>query len=436
MDARTLWRGQPDTTRRMLGRLLALSMVLHAPFTPWAALIGALRAFAGSDEPPAEIEPLTAIPIDLLEEESPPTPPPAAAAPPEAAPPETPKSPERAPEQPKERDAGAPDAGAVDAGPKDAGEDGGPADGGVRERAIADPLAVKGDARKVIDSDANVQLRIFTSRIRKHPLGGRVGRLLGSVYQWRDFFGPAALDPIADVDQILVWGPQLRDSSQVGAVLKLNVPDDRIHGAVDALVKSDPEGHWIEDAGVPSAIARADRAPRHFVLPAPGVVVVVPPGPVAEFAAQFGSALAGAVRDRGGSEVVSAKVKTPWRAFRGVFKVPQSISFAKGTVTPTPDGGALIEIEAEDESPETANSDAAYLETTITSVTQVDLGLLGAVLGGSTVRFVEKVEFSAQGNKIYGRITLTQEQIRRALDFADSYINQPRPKRLSDAGVK
>jgi hypothetical protein len=124
-----------------------------------------------------------------------------------------------------------------------------------------------------------------TARIRKHPLGGRIGKLLGSVYQWRDFFGPAALDPIRDVDQIVVVGPQFRDSSGVVAVLKLNVPDERVRLAIDALVKSDPEGQWL-DAGAPSAIAHADRAPREFVLPAPGIVVVTPPGGLAEQAAK------------------------------------------------------------------------------------------------------------------------------------------------------
>ncbi|HEV8247445.1 MAG TPA: hypothetical protein VGP93_16830, partial [Polyangiaceae bacterium] len=292
----------------------------------------------------------------------------------------------------------------------------------------SDPIALKGAERKVVDTNANVQLRVYTSRIRKHPLGGRIGKLLGSVYQWRDFFGPAALDPIRDVDQIVVVGPQFRDSSGVVAVLKLNVPDERVRIAIDALVKADPEGQWL-DAGAPSAIAHADRAPREFVLPAPGIVVVTPPGSLADEAAKIGGRWQSMMRDSGGAEVVSAKVKTPWRALSGVFNAPKSIKWARAQVTPTADRGVLIEIEAEDESAETANENAAHLQTAVTAATQLDLGVFGAFLGSAQHRFVEKVEFTAQGSTIHGKLTLTEQQLLTALDLVAAYIGQPRQVR-------
>ena len=75
----------------------------------------------------------------------------------------------------------------------------------------------------------------------------------------------------------MIVGPELRDSSKVVAILKLNVSGPRVREAIDAIVRADTEhGEWL-DAGIPAATAYADRAPRIFVMPAPNMVVVVPP---------------------------------------------------------------------------------------------------------------------------------------------------------------
>jgi hypothetical protein len=403
------------------------SLLLHLPFTPWGALIDALRGLAGAGEPIPDAPPLTTIPFDLIEDESLTEPAPSPAPPPTAAPP--PPTVSEPPEPEGQLDAGVPDAGRHEA-PRDAGapdaepEDAGLAtDAGVTDAGgISDPIALKGAERKVADPNANVQLRVFNARIRKHPLGPRIGRMLGSIYQWRDFFGPTGLDPIRDVDQIMVLGSQFRDSSGVVAFLKLNVPDDQVRAAVDALVKSDPEGGWL-DAGVPQATAHADRAPRVFTLPSPGIVVVTPPGSVAESATQLPRNYN--LRESKGDEVASAKVKTPWRALRGIFKAPQTISVARVRLTPTPTRGAVIDIEAEDESPEQAREDAVYLANAVTAATQL------SVLGFTT-RFVDRIEFSAQGSTIIGKLVLSEQQLLTALDFAEAYIAPPR---RGDAGA-
>lgn len=434
VEAWTLWRGQRDTTRRALWVLLVLSLLLHLPLTPLARLMGLWRAF-GDAGAPVDVPEMTGIPVDLIEEdEGPPTPPPPAPEPPpEPAVAPEPTAPAKDPEQPKaERDAGAPDAGPSDAGAEDAGSaDAGPAAdaGPSRDAGIADPIALKGDVRDVMDSNAAVQLRVYTARIRKLPLGARVGKLLGSIYQWRDFFGPAGIDPIRDVDQILVIGPQLRDSSGVVAVLKLRVPEQQIRQAIDHIVQADTAGgQWIEDAGVPVAIAQADRAPRAFVIAGPGVVVVAPPR-LQEDVTRKAKALTRVLRDGGGAEVLSAKVKTPANALRGIFNAPRSIKQAKVLVVPTPDNGAEILIEAQDADAATAEESARYLESSVSVATEFDPGMLGSVFGFGKTKFVESVEFRAEGSTIHGRLYLTQKQIVTLLDLVGAYIGQPRPKR-------
>src|SRR5688572_28139466 len=72
VDEKTQWRGQPDTKRWRFYALVGLSMVLHSALTPLAALIGLLGLLGLSDPPPtAALPPITAIPIDLIEDPTP-----------------------------------------------------------------------------------------------------------------------------------------------------------------------------------------------------------------------------------------------------------------------------------------------------------------------------------------------------------------------------
>ena len=193
--------------------------------------------------------------------------------------------------------------------------------------------------------NANVQIKIFTEKIRNHPLAPRVSRALSSVPQWRDFFGPAALDPINDIDRMLIAGPQLRDSSEVAVVVKVNVPQARVREALDGIVRSDPQsGAWL-DREVPVAKARVDRAERFFIIPAKSIVVVAPPTAVDNVIKNRKKLT---LKGSAGSEVVTAKLVTPWRPFRhtGIdIDIPKSIEYALFKVTPDEHGGTTVEIE-------------------------------------------------------------------------------------------
>jgi hypothetical protein len=326
-------------------------------------------------------------------------------------------------------DAEAPDAGAPDAAPPDAGPslaDAGPSladagsdasvDAGIAsgDGGAPNPMAaLTGDAKKVIDQEANVRLVIYPEKIRNHPLAPRIGQLLASVYQWRDFFGPAKLDPIRDVDRIMVVGPELRDSKNVAAILKLNVSGARVREAIDAIVKLDTEhGEWL-DAGVPAAMAYADRAPRLFVMPSPDTVVVVPPSVRAKALALKRVNIAKAR----GSEVVWAYAVNPWRPARMLgVDLPKTLKWAKIWISPSEGGGALVEAEAEDESPESATRHAQELNQQIKDLLalQATVGMLGQMFLNTKVeRVVEHVELSADGSKVRGTATLTQDQIER-----------------------
>ncbi len=459
MDTKTQRRGPADTSNSRFAKVLAVSVLLHVPFTPWAALVGLLSLLS----PPAEVvesPPITGIPVDLIEDQPPvaPSNPERASAADNAGPGEPAALPLKKPTHAtKPADAGAADAepdaesadAALDAGSADAGSaksdagpeakdsDAGPiADAGTKPdagvRPLSDPTLVAG-VKQVADPNANVRISIYTEKIRQNPLGARIGPLLRSLYQWRDFFGPTAIDPIRDIDQMLVVGSQLRDSSNVVAILRHHLPVTRMRAAIDALVRADQAGgEWL-DAGVPAAVAHADGAERRFILANSQTVVVAPPS------AYKGVLAAGKLIrlvPSSGPEAAMIYLATPWRAFLGLpIKVPQSIKWARVRITPTADGGATAEMEAEDADATTATEDAAYLTRTADALSELNLGFLGSLLGQQSHRFIEHVSFGSEGDKIHGEAQVTADQLSTALDMAGAFLADRATRRAGPKAV-
>ena len=120
-------------------------------------------------------------------------------------------------------------------------------------------------------------------------------------------------------------------------------------------------------------------------------------------------------------------IATPWRAFLGLpVKVPPSIKWARVRITPTEDGGATAEIEAEDEDDATATEDAAHLTRTANALSQLNLGFLGSLLG-------------QQSHKFIGEARITADQLSTALDMAGAFLadratRRSAPKAVPSAG--
>jgi hypothetical protein len=424
VEAWSRWRGGVDNDRRWMFWAV-LSVLLHVPFTPLVGVLGLVGWFLSTDQDIPEAPPITTIPIELFEEEAAAPEPPAPPAPvdpaavptpaPEPGPKPAPKAP---PEKPPTPDAGAPDAGPP---PKPSTE---APDGSA---PIADPVALSGGVRRVVDPNANVRLIIDTEKLRSHPLGPRVGLLLARVHQWRDFMGPTGVDPVRDIDRVLIVGPQLRRTGDVVAVIQHGLGRDAMRGAIDALVRRDPNGAWLDEP-VPVARASADRAERYFVLPSERIVVVTPKSALD---AAKGMTRALKIPALAGSQVATAYVATPHRAFRGMpLRVPESIKWARARVTPLEGGGARIDIEAEDASAEQAAANARELEGDIVAATQINLGFLGVQ------RFVQKVALHAEGKRILGEILLSQKQLISIFEMAQALFVPPsRPTTPSAPGT-
>ena len=432
---RTQWRGQPDTTRRRLVGLLALSVLFHVPLTPIAALLGLLTLLFPQDEQAAAAEQIEAIPVSLLSAEEleqlggkAAEPQPKAAEPAPAAAESdddlmeqllAEDEPKPAEEEPKPPSTG-PDGGVAKTEEPGADAGGGPE---AEEQPLRDPVALAGAASSVADPNANVRLMLLNERVRGHPLGARLGPLLARLPQWRSFFGPTGIDPIRDLDGMFAAGPQLRVSDEVVAVLSYNVPQQKMRAALDAIVQREPKGQWLSTR-IPAARARADRAERTFVLARPGIVMMVPPRLTDDAIKKAPHASFPKI---GGNAALVAFIATPWRVLLGVnapIDIPRSIRSVMLAVSPRADGGVDLRLEALDESPEAAAQNAVMLSHAINLVTQRNMGALGALLfGGQTLRLIEPVAFRADGSKIVGTARATQRQVDRILNFAESWLD-------------
>lgn len=414
--------------------MLSASLVMHALLSPLPLLLGLgalMPLLAPPDEPAPPEEALNAIPIDLVDVPADePAPRQEDAAPLEAS---APPQPEAAPEapapqvepdpvppapQPEEPEPAPVEPPVVPAGP------------------FADPVALSGAAGELADSNAHVRVLIDNGVIRQHPLGRQVGALLARTPQWRDFFGPTGVDPVRDVDRVLIAGPQLRDSSNVVAVVEHRLADAAIQAALTHLVERD--GRWLRREP-PLALARADRAERVFAAPRSGIVAVAPPS-AEKSVRQLGPKLNFGPRAPG--VAVQAFIDRPSRPARALgLRIPDSFEWLRAEVLPLPDGGVRVKLLMQDGSAEEARKHARELQKSLRAAVDSVLGglpLLGGLnqlLGGTAHKPVERIDFFAEKDQVQGLIEMTGPQLKTVTDLLDAFLPAA-PRAASESGAR
>jgi hypothetical protein len=402
---------------RVLAWAVSLSLTLHLVLTPVAAWIGVFASLfqVTTEEDNSEAEQLRSIPFTWLGEEDVETEPASpAAAPALTAPvaltesPATPAPPAPpAPPSTEKTDKPKPAAGRPD---------------------IAHPIALSGVQTEVLDSNANVNLLLLSDRVRQHPLGARIGKLLVDFPQWSSFFSTAGLDPIRDLNRILIVGPEFRRSADVVAIIQHRLARDVLRKAIDRLVQRAPRGRWLKSK-VPAARAHADRAERLFVLPSPNLLVVAP----VHLEKQLLSAPPLGFPAPDGKEALVLHVRSPSRALRGLpLSLPESIVWLRLDAVVLEGGGAQLRITAEDADPVLARDHARGLSAATNALTNPDLGALGALLGLRSIAFIDAIELHSQGNRIVGQVDVSRAQLERLLSLAEELLaewNSPRAPR-------
>ncbi|MBO6938937.1 MAG: hypothetical protein JJ863_28475 [Deltaproteobacteria bacterium] len=174
-----------------------------------------------------------------------------------------------------------PDAGPPrpDAGPPDAGvPDAGPPDGGA-------PLVAEttGDAdeESTLPAGAQIAIRIDMARVRSSALNDDIRRLMAAIPDWQLLLDGSGIDPIDDLDRLLIASPNLQRSQMVLAGRHAH-PDEGQQYVRDVVARfaeaRGVEASWTQRHGVPVAPwpnedtterVVAIVGPRHFVIARP-----------------------------------------------------------------------------------------------------------------------------------------------------------------------
>lgn len=410
---------------RAFARAIVIAFFLHLPLMPsrlfdWVR-VALFHQMGDYDDRDAQV--IVPIDLDLLASD------PVA----EAPAPAPPTDPGAAPKDaaldggapPPPADAGTPvDAGSDAAAPKPAAPpppaDAGPSDAGPpAPTPLRDPMAAAGGAGKIAAKDPNVQLLLSGRAMRKHPMGPFFSRLLLMIPEWKQFFQGTPIDPIKDLDHLLITAPRLvGDSAKLVAIMGVNVPAEQIREAVDQIVHR-ANGVWLEDAPVTTARARVLGSPRLFALLPQKKLLVILPGEAQDQLEK----LKQAKPFRASSEALVVSLLTPARPFRGFINLPSSLKWARIAVTPTADGGADIAIDVGDASAAEAERHAADLTQEIERRRKIDLGLI-------VMEIIDPVRFEAAGETIRARTHISKQKLGQIMAFIQQQAEarfEPRP---------
>lgn len=262
------------------GRLVVcalLALLLHVPLLPFARLftLGLFDFLDDETEEDGEAVVPIEIEVEGTLEEAPPTTKQDPVEPPGPSDPEGYAVADAGVDASKGADDGGVDGGepkAADAAPPDAGPDAPPPPPKEPKEPIADNKAIK-DLSK---NPNNVQIILVGSRLREHPVGAKLGALLPTLKQWEPFFKGSGINPIDDMDAMVITGPQVRISGEVIAIMKFNIDMARVEETIQKLAEGS-EGLKLEDTPVPAWKATADKGARLFaVVPQKGLLYVLP----------------------------------------------------------------------------------------------------------------------------------------------------------------
>jgi hypothetical protein len=444
----TLGRGLDDTRRRWV-IAVALALLVHLPFTPFAwvvRLLGPLlRASNNWDYDDAPL----VVPIMLVDDV-----PKANLLPPKAEAPEEqpmalpPPKPHDGPEaRPRVRDGGAPEASVVprDAAveriekppPREAGvaqRKDAPADSGASAEAasavaaldpdggseggsgptVRDTLSLTGIMGETVKKN-NVELVFWFTSLRSHPLGHLVSGLLTCNPQWKDFLGDA-VDPLQDLTAVMIVGPRLSDTSKVIVAVERRMDDAKTRQVIAALVEKSANAGGFLDAGAGTIAARAfaDRADRVIFTHPHHMIWVTPPELYESIHKRGPQSL-----PNGNGRTLSLTLATPWRPLRAFgAALPNTLSELRLEIVASEDGGADINLEFDDKDAQMAEADAPLLTDQL-------MRPLSLMLGDNA--------FASNGNRIFAKAHLSQLTGAIALGFVRSAVCPARP---ADAGLR
>lgn len=290
----------------------------------------------------------------------------------------------------------------------------------------------EGEGVAFLPAGSQLALRIDMRRIRASPIADDVREFLAVLPDWRNVLGDSGIDPLEDLDRLLVASPNLNRSRMILAG-RAEAGEASIRAAAVALAASAGETvTWREEEGVPVADWHdpsdtqrviAIVGPRHFVIcrpvDLPRVLAVALTR--ADEAAQDGDAVHPAdallSMDEGAGltlEIEGARNFTRNRR-RPVEVLPTTARMAMTDA----DGAVAVRTEWQYESEEQATEAHAYWERVREGyanniITQM-LGV-GPILGRATLE--------AEDDRVLGAVDMQLGELQRLLQLGRGFLGR------------
>jgi hypothetical protein len=268
------------------------------------------------------------------------------------------------------------------------GRDGGTGSG------VKDTLSLVGGLRRAVQGKPNIALAIWFSTIHDHPLGPLVGSLLACNPQWKDFMGNL-IDPLADLDGVLVTGPRFTETSKVIVYAQHRMEPDKVSEVMEALgarAKRQGTGGIIPTGhpGMQAVRFHADRADRVAFTHPRNMIMVTPP----EGFEQLRDYAEPMSLPPAHGKALSLTLINPYRPLRAIgARLPETLTELRLHVTAANDGGVNVDFEFDDQDAAAAKAHAP------------DLTEQARALGGL---FVSDIEFVAEENHLKGHTHLSR----------------------------
>lgn len=250
---------------------------------------------------------------------------------------------------------------------------------------------------------------IYMDKVRGTPTGDRILQ----IPMVADELEGTGLDPQKDLERVYIASPNTRSKR---AILfgEHNLDAAGAHQALQTvLAKSDPPGKAIPAEGFEAVKVTIKKQTGVVAMLPPNFLIVVPEDLV-DHIRDFEKS--GGLPMHDGPEALIAAAKNPGQTVRlpRVPEIPETISTGLMTVLLRPEGGAIVDLSGEDANAEKAIEDAELMTENFNKATSVQLSIFA-------FRLFDPIKFKADGTTIKGRLTLSQEEVDRLAQLAQSF---------------
>lgn len=250
---------------------------------------------------------------------------------------------------------------------------------------------------------------IYMDKVRGTPTGDR----LLKIPMVADELEGTGLDPQKDLERVYIASP---DSQSRRAILfgEHNLDAEGAHKALQTvLAKSDPPGQAIPAEGFEAVKVTIKKQTGVVAMLPPNFLVVVPEDLV-DHIRDFEKS--GGLPIHDGPEALIAAAKNPGQTVRlpRFPRLPETLTTGLMTVLLKPEGGAVVDMSGEDANGEKAIEDAEVMTENFNKATSVQISII-------SIRLFDPIKFKAEGNVIKGRLTLSQEEVDRLAQVAQSF---------------